>query len=221
MKEMVNLARQESSFFKKNLYGISFIAIGVFIQLFVFVQSEADLLSLVSGICGIFSVVLCAQRKISQFVFSFIQVITYTIIVFNAKLYGEVIENIFYFITMLFGIKIWLTDYDKTQKEISVKELSLYDSIMTMVMTIGGIGLMYYFLSLTDDSQPLLDAVSTVPAFTAQILMMLKYKENWWYWLTIDIAAIFLWYNEGNLLMLAQYLFWTFNCIYGMRRWQE
>ena len=122
---------------------------------------------------------------------------------------------------MLFGIKIWLTDYDKTQKEISVKELSLYDSIMTMVMTLGGIGLMYYFLSLTDDSQPLLDAVSTVPAFTAQILMMLKYKENWWYWLTIDIAAIFLWYNEGNLLMLAQYLFWNFNCIYGMRKWQE
>ena len=202
-------------------YEIGFLLLGLLIQIVVFAETQSTVLSLISGLCGIFSVVLCAQRKISQFVFSFAQVITYTVIVLNAKLYGEVVENIFYFVTMIVGMGIWMNGYDTDKQEISVKTLGIYQNASVAFLTLMGIIVMYLVLRRTDDPQPFLDAVSTVPAFTAQILMMLKYKENWWYWLTIDIAALFLWYNASNPLMLAQYAFWTLNCIYGMVKWRN
>lgn len=214
-----NKLRKE--FRSNNLYDNLFLLIGIIVQIIVFIGTNSTWLCFISGVSGIFSVVLCAQRKISQFVFSFIQLFTYVAIVLQEKLYGEVIENIFYFITMIFGIFVWVRGYNNKKDEINVKSLNWKQNILIIVLTIVGIYFLYFYLIKTDDSQPLIDSISTVPAFVAQILLMLRYKENWWYWLTIDIAAIFMWYNASNPIMVTQYVFWSLNCVYGMVKWKN
>lgn len=208
-------------FRSNNLYDNLFLLIGVIVQIIVFIGTNSTWLCFISGVSGIFSVVLCAQRKISQFVFSFIQLFTYVAIVLQEKLYGEVIENIFYFITMILGIFVWVRGYNDKKDKIDVKSLTWVNNGLVIILTIIGVWLFYIYLSSTDDTQPLLDSISTVPAFVAQILLMLRYKENWWYWLTIDIAAIFMWCNASNPIMVAQYVFWTLNCVYGMIKWKN
>ena len=73
----------------------------------------------------------------------------------------------------------------------------------------------------TNDSQPLMDAVTTIPAFFAQVLMIYRYKESWIYWFIIDFGAIFMWAAADNWCMVLQYVFWTINCIYGFFKWSE
>lgn len=205
----------------EKIYDRLFLIIGLFIQTWVFIESGGTWVAYVSSICGVFSVVLCAQKKISQFVFSFLQVITYLVIALEYRLYGEIIENIFYFATMIFGMAMWLNGYDDKKKVIIVKTLKPKEKRLVFDLTFLGIVLMALWLCRTDDTQPIMDAISTVPAFTAQILMMLKYKENWYYWFIIDIAAIILWSIAENYLMVAQFSFWAFNCVYGMIKWNE
>ena len=71
------------------------------------------------------------------------------------------------------------------------------------------------------DSNAELDAVTTVFAIAAQILMILRYQESWRLWFWVDVLCVILWAQTGNWCMVAQYIFWTANCIYGLLKWKE
>ena len=71
----------------------------------------------------------------------------------------------------------------------------------------------------TNDTQPYLDAFTTIPALVAQILMILVYREQWYIWLVVDLLATVMWIQAENYCMAAQYAFWCLNCIYGYVHW--
>ena len=74
-------------------------------------------------------------------------------------------------------------------------------------------------LCLMDDTQPMVDSLMTVPAIAAQTLYMLRYREQGIYWLIIDVASIMMWSIAENWCVVAQYVFWTLNCVYGYYLW--
>lgn len=205
-----------------NKYGLLFALLGIIIQIIAFISSDVPWISLVSGISGIFAVVLCAERRLSFWVFAWIQLVTYVILAWNQKLWGEVGENVFYGITMIFGMFIWnkRTDNIETNK-VHSRELSKLNFVLIMVMMIIVIGVLYFYLLSTNDSQPFIDSVSTVPAIIAQILMILAYKEQWYFWLIIDLSSIYMWAVVGDWCMVAQFIFWSINCIYGLKNWEK
>ena len=63
--------------------------------------------SLISGLLGICSVVLSAQGNILTFVFGFGQVATYTYLCVREQFYAEIALNIYYFVTMIYGVYVW------------------------------------------------------------------------------------------------------------------
>lgn len=200
-----------------NRYGLIFSILGVLLQVFAFFYTEASILSLISGVTGIFAVVLCAERKLTFWIFAWIQLITYIILAWNQKLWGEVGENIFYDITMIGGMFIW----NKYKENDKVKSRSLSNNYFELIK-IGcaiGILILWYCLKCTNDTQPFMDSISTVPAIIAQILMITAYREQWYFWLIIDIASIYMWAIAGDWCMASQFIFWTMNCLYGLRKW--
>lgn len=200
-----------------NKYGLSFAILGVALQIIAFLYTEASLLSLVSGVSGIFAVVLCAERKMSFWIFAWIQLITYLVLAFDQKLWGEVGENIFYAITMIGGMFIW----NKNKEGDQVKSRQLKFGWLMNIYYFGVIGVLgiWLILNYTNDTQPFMDSITTVPAIIAQILMIMAYREQWYFWLIIDIASIYMWMIAGNWCMVAQFLFWTINCLYGIKKW--
>lgn len=206
---------------KNKVFDGIFLASGMILQLVVYILSPDSFLSLVSGLCGVISVVLCSQRKISFYWFGFIQLFTYVVLCWNEKLYAEIAENIFYFVTMLYGLHHWINNYDNEEKQVKTRGLSKSQGILVFFVAIILILALYNVLLLTDDSQPFMDALTTAPAFVAQILMILRYKESWFYWFIIDAGAIFMWANTDNLCIVALYVFWAINCIYGLLKWDK
>ena len=81
-----------------------------------------------------------------------------------------------------------------------------------------GCGTLYL---LTDDTQPFMDAITTVPAFVAQILLTFRYREQWIFWSIINVGSIFMWANVHDYCMVAQYIFWSINCILGYYSWSK
>ena len=63
---------------KPRVFDWSFLIAGWVVQVVVFMLAPTHPLSLVSGLLGITSVILCSQGKILTFVFGFGQIITYT-----------------------------------------------------------------------------------------------------------------------------------------------
>ena len=205
----------------RNINEHLFMFIGIFLQLITWYITKNSLVSLISGVTGIISVILCSQRKISLYFFGFIQLGTYMYLALQQRFYGELIENIFYIITMLIGIVVWLKNYNTEEQIVESKRLSdrlfyIICSIMVFICILFG----YYMKYFTDNTQPFMDSFSTVPAFIAQTLLMLRYREQWIFWIIIDVVSIFMWMFADNWIMVIQFIFWTMNCIYGYRKWK-
>jgi nicotinamide mononucleotide transporter len=138
--------------------------------------------------------------------------------------YGEVIENLFYFVTMIWGIYVWkkneVTNEDGTE-DVLAKKFTIPQWIAsiagTVVATIG----MGYCLTKIGSAQAYTDAATNVMAIFAQLLMVRRYREQWIWWLVIDLFCIKMWFIAGNWSMVVMYIFWTANTIYGYINWSK
>ena len=186
---------------------------------------------IVSGLAGVVSVILCSQGKISFYFFGFIQLFTY-VFCFSIpnNLHGETIENVMYFVTMIYGIYVWLKHYKRDSEsesvEIKARKLKARGNIVTAGIFCVGTILYYIFLKNVPmfgelDSDPFFDSITSVPAYIAQILMVLGFREQWIYWCILDVASIVLAFRAGSWVMTAQFIFWTANCIYGYVKWTQ
>ena len=197
------------------------IGIGLLLQIAAFAIAKGDWLSLVTGLLGVFSVVLCSQKKISTFVFAVLQISCYMVLAARQHFYGELIENVFYMATTLYGAYVWFRHYNTGNEgnAVETQRLSAKGWILSATLIVAGSVVAYLILKQTNDTQPLLDSISTVPAFAAQILMMLRYREQWIFWIVVEVASIIMWMRAGDWCMAVLFAFWIATCLYGLKKW--
>lgn len=197
-----------------------FLILGLLVQVLTFVLMPDNPISLVSGMLGICSVVLGAQGNILTFVFGFAQVATYTYLCCVERFYAEIAINIYYFITMIYGVYCWRNRLSNNSLQVQTRRLSIKLIAWGMLLIALFSWLTGWLLArFTDDPQPYMDAFTTVPAIAAQLLMVLAYREQWYLWLVVDVLAVVMWLRAENYCMAAQYVFWCVNCIYGYIQW--
>ena len=191
---------------------------------FSFFDSQLSVISLISGCLGVCAVCLTSQGSIWTYLFGFSQVFTYTYLCWTQRFYGEIAINGYYFITMIYGVYVWRSRLTDTAegKVINPRSLSLRTLILIFLGTLVVATLVGWGLAVwTDDTQPYLDAYTTIPALVAQVLMILVYREHWFIWLAVDVLSVVLWLRAGDYCMAAQYAFWCANCLYGLHRWKS
>jgi nicotinamide mononucleotide transporter len=131
--------------------------------------------------------------------------------------------NAYYFVTMIYGVYCWRKRLNSDDRmNIQTRTMQSYMlAILSVVVLVLSIVVGWLLARYTDDSQPYLDAFTTVPAVIAQILMVLVFREQWYLWLVVDVLATVMWLRAGNYCMAAQYAFWCANCVYGYVQWTK
>lgn len=186
---------------------------------------------IISGITWVISVVLCSQWKISFYLFWYIQLLTY-VFCFSIpnNLHGETIENVMYFITMIYWTYVWLKNYkrDKKTESIEVKAKKFKRKWWIITMTTFVVWTILYRIFLRNvpmfgemDSQPFMDSITSVPAYIAQILMVLWFREQWLFWLILDVFSVVLAFRAWSWVMVAQFVFRCVNCVYWYIKWSR
>lgn len=204
----------------ERLFLISMLAL----QIIVFCIAPESPLSIIAGIAGVISVVLCAKGKTVFYFIGFVQTISYLFLAWEAKFYGEVLENVFYFVTMIWGIFVWKKNSvqnDDGTEDVASKKFTVKQWIVSIIATVIATVAMGYWLDSIGSAQAYTDAATNVLAVFAQILMVRRYREQWLWWLIIDLLCIKLWWVAGNWTMVAMYVAWTINCIYGWVNWSK
>lgn len=196
-----------------------YLAVGLLIQVVVYALTDSSLISFISALAGVCCVILCSQRRISQYYFALAQILSYMILAWQQRLYGELIENVFYLVTIFIGLINWNRHYDDNIVE--SRHLTAKGWIVTIVSCLSAMALFAWILAMTNDTQPILDSVSTVPAFVAQLLMINRYREQYVFWLILDVFTCVIWLRVGEWVLVSQYLFLITNCIYGWCKWSR
>ena len=207
-----------------NLFEKLFLLSMLLLQIAVYIIVPDTAIGIISGISGVISVVLCAKGKLSFYFIGFVQTISYLYLAWTNAFYGEVIENLFYLVTMIWGIFIWKKNMQKNENgtsDVKAKKFNWWQWVISIVLTIVATVIMGYVLEQIGSNQAYLDASTNVMAIFAQLLMIWRYREQWIWWVVIDIVCIIMWFNVGNWSMVAMYIAWTINAIYGWYNWSK
>ena len=201
-----------------------FMLAAVATQIIVFAITPDSWLNIVAGLAGVVSVIMCAKGRTMFYFIGFIQTFTYLALAWQNKFYGEVMENIFYFVTMVWGIFEWkkneVINEDGTE-DVIAKKFSPTQWILSIIGTVIATFAMGYWLNGIGSAQAYTDAATNVMAIFAQLLMVWRYREQWMWWIVIDVFCIKLWWVAGNWSMVAMYVVWTVNAIYGWINWSK
>lgn len=196
----------------------------VILQIVVFVVCPDTPLNIIAGLAGVVSVVMCAKGRTMFYFVGFIQTVTYLILAWRNQFYGEVLENLFYFVTMIWGIFVWKSNEVKNEdgtEDVLAKKFTPVQWVLSIVLTIAATIGMGYWLESIGSAQAYTDAATNVMAIFAQILMVRRYREQWIWWFVIDVFCIKMWLVAGNWSMVAMYIAWTANTIYGFINWTK
>ncbi|MBS0480012.1 MAG: nicotinamide mononucleotide transporter [Proteobacteria bacterium] len=174
----------------------------------------------VAALLVLINVWLVARRSIWNYAFGIAGVAIYGVVFFRAKLYSDMLLQIFFLALNLYGLWHWRRS-QAMSGEVVVERLSNPARLRGLV----GIGvavalwgwLMHRF---TDASLPWWDASVAMTSVAAQLLMARRYLENWWLWILANLLSIGLYAAKSLWITTGLYVFLLGLAIWGLARWR-
>ena len=199
------------------------------VNVFLYLKWDSGLIGLISAMSGMLCVVLVAKGKISNFVFGIVNTATYAYISYGYGLYGESMLNaLFYLPTQFIGLWMWQRhrSVNKVRDEdIEIKRLSVKGWAMVIASVVVGAYAYMHVLMALDAQQVRIDSVAVVMSVVAQILLTLRYAEQWVLWILVNLLSIVLWVvtlsqsGGSDYTMPVMWTAFLINSIYGWINW--
>ena len=199
--------------------------LGLFIaaQLYAFYVQPDSWLAMIAGISGIICVVFVSKGKISNYLFGLIFAYSYFYVSWSNNFLGEMNTVLYVYLPSQFiGFFMWknnLQNENQADEAVIAKALSVKGWIITLASVAVGTFLFVQILNHFGGSSTGLDGLSTIITVAAQLLMILRYREQWIMWIALNIISIALWAETPAMyLMFGAYLL---NSLYGYWNWTK
>lgn len=224
--------------YEKIFFGL-FLLIQVAILVYFWQKDHTvDWLNVIASISGILCVIMSAKGRLSTFLYGLIQVATYGYISYHHQLYGEVglqvVFGIFQFIGLYFWIRNMHTDQltdDPKVQEVDTKGLDGKQWVIVIAVTsVFYYGLSYYLAHYTDARQAYVDSINVCLNLVGQTLMTLRFKEQWFFWMAVNVVSIILWIRTmtqtgsitvTGITMAVMWIGFLINSVYGYFYWKK
>ena len=180
-------------------------------------QSHIEVLAVVTGV---WSVWFLSRNDPFGWWIGLVSVAGFAVVFFEVRLYAEVGIQLFYFVTSLQAIYIWLRGgSDRSPRPIShvPRKVLLSTFPVALIATVA----LRWLLIEINGAAPGWDAISTVMSLTAHIYLMWRYVESWWVWIAVDVIYVPLYASRGLELTSFLYAGFLVMSIFGLRRFQR
>ncbi len=190
------------------------------IKLFAEQLSQTKFLELMVVGFGIMEVFLAQKNNILLYLTGIISIILSMFLLLEAKLYAEMLLNIYYLAMSIYGWMIW----DKRKRE-GVRQVSFTtksEMFTAIVISTFGFAILYFVLNnYTNSDVPSMDAFVSSTAWAGMWLLAKRKIENWIFLNISNIAAIPLLVYK-HLAMMAVLTFILFiMAIFGYLNWKK
>lgn len=186
-----------------------------------------SLMGIVSAASGITYVVCAGKGKLSAYLFGIVNCVLYSLISFEATLYGETILNAGYYLPMMFvGFAVWRRNMDAETHEVRKRRMAWSGRAVGMAVIAVLTYLFGLILAWLGDAMPFIDAFTTVASVVAMIATVKMYSEQWWIWLFVNIFSVYMWYcdflaGSDNIATLAMWVIYLMNAVIMLIRWER
>ncbi|HHF3682111.1 TPA: nicotinamide riboside transporter PnuC, partial [Haemophilus influenzae] len=163
-------------------FEVVWLALFIIAQIWAYVQTPDSWLAMISGISGILCVVLVSKGKISNYFFGLIFAYTYFYVAWGSNFLGEMNTVLYVYLPSQFiGYFMWKANMQNSDggESVIAKALTVKGWMTLIVMTTVGTLLFVQALQAAGGSSTGLDGLTTIITVAAQILMILRYREQW------------------------------------------
>ena len=225
-------------------YEIAMCAIMFGISVYYAIMPQADtpqwlaIINFVSGLCGIICVFFCAKANRMNFPFAVVNTTVYMIYLFYFGIWATFwLEAIVYFPMNIISWVNWYRHKDNEDKLLAKsKTLTWWQNIMVTAI-IAGIAVFVHFVlnELAGNTwmkfatkfgwnvalMQWLDATIFAIGIVAVTLEMLRYKEQYAWWIVTNCAAITQYVLKRDAVYTTKKVIYQVEAVVGIRNWHK
>lgn len=158
------------------------------------------------------------QAKRLAWLVGLFAIILNTILYWNKGIYGHMLLEATYFISMIYG---WFNWSSHSQSTRGIRSLRLGEGLFYGAISCAAfVSLSQYLIAYTDSTIPYWDAISTVLSLLAQWLLCLKILQCWIIWFVVDAIIAGLQFYKGIPFHSALHWIYLGMAIWGYWRWR-
>lgn len=175
----------------------------------------------VSAICGVVCIFFCAKANISNFVFGLVNTIVYIIYLWYWKIYGTfALEMFIYFPVNIISWIVWSKHRKSYDRKITeAKKLNWWQNCLT-VLAVGGATVLYHAILVSvGGNVAWLDAMTVAIGIIATLLEMLRYREQYVWWIITDIVAVAMYVIQFDPVYLTKKSIYLIMAVIGLINW--
>jgi len=181
-------------------------------------QSVPEIIAVVAAIAYLGFAI---RQQIVCWLFAAISTAIYIWLFIEAKLYMESALNFFYLLMAGYGWHVWRSGgQDGHDRPVVIWPRNTH---LLAIAVLGFLGALngYMLSNFSDAAFPYIDSLTTWFAVWGTFLVARKVLENWWYWLLIDIASIFIyWFRDLQLTSLL-FVVYVVMIPFGLISWTK
>ncbi len=180
-------------------------------------------IEILGAILGIAYIFFSIRQNILTWPVGLLTSILYVWVFLGAKLYADMVLQIYYVVISIYGWYEWLYgNQNGNDTALKVSRLTIrLGSVLALITALIFVLIWIVLKNYTDSNVPVADALATSFSLIATWMLARKILEHWLIWIFVDIFSIGLfWYKElyPTVFLFAVY---TVMAIVGFIEWKK
>ncbi|MBU75598.1 MAG: nicotinamide mononucleotide transporter [Pseudoalteromonadaceae bacterium] len=152
---------------------------------------------------------------------AFLSTFIYTVMYWNGALLMESLLNFYYMYMAVYGWVVWRRGM-KNKDHLPIISWSLKrHAVILLATSLASVVIGFVMTNYTHADFAYLDSFTTCFAVVTTYLVAKKVLENWLYWIVIDAASMYLYFEKGYYPTLVLFVFYTIMAAWGFKTWYE
>ncbi|NUR35198.1 MAG: nicotinamide mononucleotide transporter [Gemmatimonadaceae bacterium] len=178
-------------------------------------------LELAAALTGAISVWLSVRQNIWSWPTAIVNVVLYTVVFWDAKLYADMGLQVIYTVLSLYGWYQWLYGgAGRTELRVT-RTPPRVAAILTLIAAAGSALLGTLLRHTTDAALPFMDSFLSSTSLVAQWMMTKKLLENWLVWIAVDVLYVGMFLFKGLYLTAGLYAVFLGLAVRGYLDWRR
>ncbi len=183
-----------------------------------------SLCELIGTIAGLFVLYYQIKEKPVMWILNVVSATFLGINFFANEVYAYALFQIYYIITSIYGLWVWLHGKVSQDEEMPIKKLTIKGGVITAVSAGVLFVLLLYLLRFVGSELAAIDAFITSFSILATFMLALKYYEQWFLWLASDIvyvSSIIYYSQSGMYVTFILYSCYIISAFVGIYAWNK
>lgn len=190
-------------------------------NLLFFVQQ--NWLALLAGLVNFVWIYLEYRASIWLWPVGIVLPILYIAVSWNALFLGNIIVNVYYFITSIIGWIIWLRHKgaEGESDEASISHVRWEQTRWHLLLVLLLSYPMYYILKEANSSMPILDSIATLSSFLGMVYLSRKHLEHWFCWIIANSLSLVIFWTAKDYISTFVFGINLIVSVLGYLRWRK